>query len=277
MKGRLYICPTPIGNLEDISIRTLNILKECDFIACEDKRISIKLLNHYEIKKELISYHKFNEMQMTKTILDRISNGEVCALISDAGMPGISDPGHILIKSAIENKIEITVLPGANAAITALVYSGLPSNNFYFEGFLPKKAIERKKKFELYESLNCPIIIYESPNRIKSTLNEMFEYFGDMEISIARELTKIYEECIRGRLKDIIISLEDESIKGEIVLIIYPKAKSQYYDLQKEFYKYFKLGFNKKDVVKILSTMTNYPRNEIYKASLEIGDEDVFD
>ena len=200
--GTLYICPTPIGNLEDITIRTLNVLNKVDLIAAEDTRHTIKLLNHYEIKKPLTSYHEHNKWEKGKFLLEKLEAGENIALVSDAGMPGISDPGEDLIREAILKKIEVIVLPGSTASITALLLSGFPTGKFVFEGFLPSNKKDRKKELERLKNEERTIILYEAPHRLMDLLKDMCEVLGNRRISISRELTKIHEETFRGTIEE---------------------------------------------------------------------------
>lgn len=215
----LYIVPTPIGNLEDITLRALRILKEVDVIACEDTRTSGKLLSHYDIKTPTTSYHDHNESKKTPVLIERIEQGEKIALISDAGSPGISDPGFYLIRECIRNGIVVEALPGATALIPALVLSGLPNHRFVFEGFLPVKKGRQTRLNELIEEERT-MIFYESPHRIVKTLKQFAEIFGEnRQASVARELTKMFEEIARGTLKELIEVFEDRpKIKGEIVV-----------------------------------------------------------
>ncbi|MFZ8848595.1 MAG: 16S rRNA (cytidine(1402)-2'-O)-methyltransferase [Minisyncoccia bacterium] len=216
--NKLYIVPTPIGNLKDITIRALEILKEVDYIICEDTRRTNILLNHYHIKnKKLISYFAPKEDQKIPFLLEIIKKYK-SALVVDAGMPGISDPGYKLIKACLENNLEIEVLPGPSAFLTALVGSGLPTDKFLFLGFLPKKGL--KKYLERIKELDVTIIFYESPKRLERTLKTIDEVLGNCKIAIAREISKIYEEYLRGDLKEIISRLKDKKLKGEITFVL---------------------------------------------------------
>ncbi len=221
MQNSLYIVSTPIGNLKDITLRALEILKEVDFIACEDTRVTGFLLNHYEIKKTLVSVNANNESQKAERILDRILNGESCALVSDAGTPAISDPGIRLISAAIKKGINIVTVPGPSAVIAALTLSGLPTNAFVFEGFIPQKKGRQKKLLELSEEKRT-IVIYESTYRIEKLLNELEEYMPGRLIVVCREITKKFEEVWRGYPKEILESLNEKTIKGEFVIVIAP-------------------------------------------------------
>jgi 16S rRNA (cytidine1402-2'-O)-methyltransferase len=216
----LYIVSTPIGNLEDITLRALSILKEVDLIACEDTRRTGILLNHFQIKNNLTSYHEFNKLRRTPEILELLKQGKSVALVSDAGTPGISDPGFYLIRAAIEKNYRVIPIPGASAILAGIVVSGLPSDRFAFEGFLPKREGRKKKKLADLKFEERTMIFYDSPNRVKKTLNDMLEIFSDRKIVLVRELTKKFEETIRGKISGIIEILEQRELKGEIVLIV---------------------------------------------------------
>ena len=218
--AKIYIVPTPIGNLDDITLRAINVLKDVDLILCEDTRRSKKLLVHYEIETPLRSHHKFNEHQEVDIIIEKIKSGTKVALISDAGTPGISDPGYLIVRTCIQNNIEIDCLPGPTAFVPALINSGIPSDKFIFEGFLPVKK-GRKTRLEILSKEERTMVFYESPHKILKTLNDFLIHFGsNRKISISRELTKIYEETIRGTLQSVLESLTKKSIKGEIVVIV---------------------------------------------------------
>lgn len=271
MEGKLYICPTPIGNLEDITIRTLNVLKEVDLIAAEDTRTSLKLLNHYGIKKALTSYHKFNIKEKSQELINKIKEGKNIALISDAGMPGISDPGEELIRLAIEEDIEVIALPGPTASITALVVSGLKSEKFVFEGFLSSKKSERRKELESLKEEERTLIFYESPHRLLKTLDDILNIFGNRNIVIARELTKFYEEIFRASVEEAIESFSKRSIKGEIVIVLEGgQVIEEEVDIKAELRKYIDQGLSKKEAIKKVSVENNIGKNLVYKKSLEI-------
>jgi len=222
MLGSLYIVSTPIGNLKDITLRALEILNEVDFIACEDTRVTSILLNHYQIRKELISLNAVNELRKSEIILKRITNGENCALVSDAGTPGISDPGVRFISTAIKERINIIPVPGASAVIAALTISGLPTDSFLFEGFLPQKKGRQKKLGELSKETRT-IVLYESTYRIKKLLDELNEFMPERFIVVCRELTKKFEEVWKGKPLELLESYKDKINKGEFVVIISPK------------------------------------------------------
>ena len=218
--AKIYIVPTPIGNLDDITLRAINVLKDVDLILCEDTRRSKKLLIHYEIETPLRSHHKFNEHQEVDFIIEKIKSGTKVALISDAGTPGISDPGYLIVRTCIQNNIEIDCLPGPTAFVPALINSGIPSDKFIFEGFLPVKK-GRKTRLEILSKEERTMVFYESPHKILKTLNDFLIHFGsNRKVSISRELTKIYEETIRGTIHSVLESLTEKSIKGEIVVIV---------------------------------------------------------
>lgn len=217
---QLYIVPTPIGNLEDITLRALRILKEVDFILAEDTRTSGNLLKHYGIEKKLVPHHLFNEHKTIENILDRLKEGSVCALVSDAGTPAISDPGYLLVRSCIQEGIRVECLPGATAFVPALVNSGIASDRFVFEGFLPHKK-GRHTRLTALASEEKTMVFYESPHRLVKALTQFTEYFGeDRHACVSRELTKIYEENIRGSLKELIAYFDQKKVKGEIVIVV---------------------------------------------------------
>lgn len=217
---KLFLVPTPIGNLGDITLRALETLKNADLILCEDTRTSGKLLKHFEISKPLFPYHQHNEHRVLSVIIDKLKSGENIALITDAGTPGISDPGFLLLRACVQEGIPVESLPGATAFVPALVQSGLPSNSFVFEGFLPLKKGRQTKLKELAEEKRT-IVIYESPHRILKSLIEFQEYFGaDRKAALSREITKLYEETVRGTLTELVKHFTDHPAKGEIVLVI---------------------------------------------------------
>jgi 16S rRNA (cytidine1402-2'-O)-methyltransferase len=217
---KLYLVPTPIGNLEDMTFRAIRILKEVDFILAEDTRTSGKLLKHYEIVTQMHSHHMHNEHRSIQGIVNRIKNGETCALISDAGTPAISDPGFLLTRACVENNIEVDCLPGATAFVPALVNSGLPNDKFIFEGFLPVKK-GRQTRFLLLAEETRTMIFYESPHKLVKTLGHFIAYFGaDRQVSVSRELTKMFEETIRGTATEVLAHYTNKPPKGEIVVIV---------------------------------------------------------
>lgn len=219
LKGALYIVSTPIGNLEDITLRALRILKDVDFIAAEDTRKTTFLLHHYGIKKQLLSYFQFNESKRIPEIINSLKSGKSVAVVSDAGTPGISDPAYRLVKKAIEEKIRVIPIPGASALLSALVVSGLPTNSFVYEGFLPHKK-GRKNKLEKLKEETRTIILFESPHRILRTLNDIYNIIGERDITVARELTKKFEEVFYGKVSEAIKHFETKTIQGEFVIIL---------------------------------------------------------
>ena len=224
--GKLYLVPTPIGNLEDITLRALKVLKTVDLILAEDTRTSGKLLKHYDIQTPVQSHHMHNEHKMLPSLIAKLSAGTEIALISDAGTPGISDPGFLLTRACIENAIPVECLPGATACIPALVNSGLPSDRFVFEGFLPVKKGRQTRLQELAEESRT-MVFYESPHKLVKTLNQFVEFFGaDRAVAISRELTKMYEETIRGTLLEVAQHFIENPAKGELVVVVAGKEKT---------------------------------------------------
>ncbi|MBN1597892.1 MAG: 16S rRNA (cytidine(1402)-2'-O)-methyltransferase [Bacteroidales bacterium] len=222
MNPKLYLVPTPIGNLEDITLRAINVLKEVDLILAEDTRKTRILLQHYDIKTNTESFHKFNEHQKLEQYIKRLKLGTKLAVVSDAGTPSISDPGFLIVRECIRNEIEVECLPGATAFIPALVNSGLPSDRFVYEGFLPQKKGRNKRLKEL-KAEERTIILYESPHRLVKTLKQLSEYFSpEHQISVSRELTKIYAENVRGTISEVISHYEQNTPKGEIVIVLKP-------------------------------------------------------
>jgi 16S rRNA (cytidine1402-2'-O)-methyltransferase len=218
--SKLYLVPTPIGNLEDMTFRAIRTLKEVDFILAEDTRTSGKLLKHYEISTQMHSHHMHNEHKSVKGILQRIQNGETCALISDAGTPAISDPGFLLTRACVEDNIEVDCLPGATAFVPALVNSGLPNDKFVFEGFLPVKKGRQTRLLLLAEETRT-MVFYESPHKLMKTLGHFIAYFGaDRQVSVSRELTKMFEETIRGTATEVLAHYTSKPPKGEIVVVV---------------------------------------------------------
>ncbi len=218
--GRLYVVPTPVGNMEDMTFRAIRILKEADLILAEDTRTSSVLLHHYDIQGELQSHHKFNEHQTTQSVVNRLKSGATIALISDAGTPGISDPGFLLVRECVRNGIEVQTLPGATAFVPALVSSGLPDEKFCFEGFLPQKK-GRQTRLEQLKPETRTMIFYESPYRLLKTLQQFAETFGeDRQVSVCREISKIHEESVRGTLQEVVAHFTETEPRGEIVIVL---------------------------------------------------------
>ena len=218
--GKLYVVPTPVGNLEDMTFRAIKVLKEADLILAEDTRTSGILLKHFEIKNAMQSHHKFNEHKMVESVVNRIKGGETVALISDAGTPGISDPGFLVVRECIKNDIEVQCLPGATAFVPAVVSSGLPNERFCFEGFLPQKK-GRMTRLKSLQSETRTMIFYESPHRLLKTLTQFGEYFGtERKASVSREISKLYEETVRGTLAELVEHFTNVDPRGEIVIVL---------------------------------------------------------
>nr|WP_317332174.1 16S rRNA (cytidine(1402)-2'-O)-methyltransferase [uncultured Romboutsia sp.] len=277
MSGKLYICPTPIGNLEDMTYRTIRILNEVDLIAAEDTRHSIKLLNHFEISKPLTSYHEHNKDSKGGYLINKLLEGENIALISDAGMPGISDPGEDIIKQAIEHNIEIEVLPGATASITALVGSGLETAKFAFEGFLDRDKKVRRSQLEELKEESRTIIFYESPHRLKDTLKDMLKVLGNRRIAVNREITKKYQEIIREDIETVINIFNEKEVKGEFVLIVEgfkgeKTVQNSYDDLTEREYvvTLMENGMDKKDAIKVVCKDRKLKKDVVYKQVLDL-------
>lgn len=282
-KGKLYIVGTPIGNLDDITIRAVNTLRNVDVILAEDTRQTLKLLNHFEISKHMISYHRHNEDDKIEKIVEILNSGKNLALVSDAGMPIISDPGQNLVKYLVKNNYDIEVVPGVTALITAIVKSGLDSTRFTFEGFLSVNKKQRKERLKSLVNETRTMIFYEAPHKILSTLKDMYEYFGNRDICIARELTKIHEEYRYTNFKDAIINIEENGIKGEIVLVISGASEDKIneeknkeieqikqinsLELVKE---YMKNGDTKKDAIKKVAKLKGVNKDVVYKECLDI-------
>ena len=277
MSGKLYICPTPIGNLEDITYRTLRVLNQVDLIAAEDTRHSVKLLNHFEISKPLTSYFEHNKDTKGIYLINKLLEGENIALISDAGMPGISDPGEDLIKLAIENNIEVDVLPGASAFVIALVGSGLNTHKFAFEGFLDRDKKLRRSRLEEIKEEDRTMIFYESPHRLKDTLKDMLKILGNREISVNRELTKKYQEVIREDIETVINIFNEKEVKGEFVLIVdgfkgEKTLANDHSNLNEREYVEVLLseGMSKKDAIKVVCKERKLKKDFVYKQVLDL-------
>ena len=268
--GTLYVVATPIGNLEDITLRAIRILKEADLIAAEDTRHTLKLLNHLEISKPLISYHRHNEDVKSDVLIEKLQEGKNIALVSDAGTPGICDPGEEIIKKCIELEIDVVPIPGACAMINSLICSGIDTKEFSFLGFLSLNKKLRKSKLEEIEKSNKTIIIYEAPHKLETTLKDLKNILKeDRKIVLAREITKIHEEFIRGNISDLLEKGQD--VKGEIVLIIEGNSDiSEENELNnlsiEEHYKFYEnQGYTKKDIIKMIAKDRNVNKNEVYQ------------
>lgn len=271
MKGKIYLVATPIGNLEDITLRAIRILNEVDLIAAEDTRHTLGLLNHLEIKKPLVSYYKEIERQKSDYLIREVLEGKNIAIVSDAGTPGISDPGEEIVKKAIETEIEIVPIPGACAFVNALIASGFDTKEFSFIGFLPVNKKEKKDKLEIVKNETRTLIFYEAPHKMKSTLEALLEVLGNRKIVLARELTKIHEEFIRSTIEDI---LEKEEYKGEFVILLEGAKESKQdielrslneMSLEEHYEKYEKEGLDKKEIIKKIAKDRNVNKNEIYQ------------
>lgn len=280
-QGILYICPTPIGNLEDMTLRTIRILREVDLIAAEDTRHSRKLLNHLEIDTKMISYHEHNKFKVEDSIIYKLKDGLNIALISDAGMPGISDPGEEIIKRAIEEGIELYCLPGPSALINAIVLSGLSTRRFSFEGFLDRNKKERKQRLERIKYDDRTLIFYEAPHRLKDTLKDMLEILGDRDIVCARELTKKFEEYKRFKISEMLnIYSEAENPRGEYVIVVDGESEEEYQkildsefdslSIEEHIVKLIDEGMRKKDAVKEVAKLRKIPKSDVYKYSIDL-------
>ncbi|MBQ3599660.1 MAG: 16S rRNA (cytidine(1402)-2'-O)-methyltransferase [Lachnospiraceae bacterium] len=279
MSGKLYLCATPIGNLDDITLRVLETLKNVDLIAAEDTRHSIKLLNHFEIKVPMTSYHEFNKVEKAKVLVEKLLSGTNIALITDAGTPGISDPGEELVRQAYEANIEVTSLPGPAACITALTMSGLPTRRFAFEAFLPTDKKERSMIMEELERETRTIILYEAPHRLRKTLIELYERLGNRNITLCKELTKRYENAFLTTLKESIDFYEINEPKGEFVLVIQGKshktvieeeqAKWENISIEEHFQIYIDRNFPKKEAMKAVAKDRGISKREVYQALLD--------
>lgn len=278
--SKLYIVPTPIGNLKDITIRALDVLKECNVIAAEDTRQTIKLLNHFNIKKQLISYHQHNELTKSEEIINRVKGGEIVALVSDAGSPGISDPGSVIIKRCIEEEVEFEVLPGATAIITALVNSGLDTTKFTFRGFVPRENKERRVLISEIKNHKETLVFYEAPHRIKDTLSFLYEELGDRKVAICRELTKLHEQIVRGLISEVIEHFNINNPRGEFVVVIEgksqeeidleQKAKWENTTVEEHIILYVDRGYSKKEAIKLVAKERSMPKSEVYKYSTDL-------
>lgn len=269
----LYLCATPIGNLEDITLRVLRVLREADVIAAEDTRHTLRLLNHFNIKKPMISCHEHNERESASKITAILAEGKTVAYVSDAGMPGISDPGALLISACIEAGLIFTVLPGASASLTALVLSGISPAQFYFEGFLPRAAKDRAQRLKTLGAIDAALIIYESPLRLKATLKALAEAFGNRRAAVMRELTKLYEEARRGTLETLAEYYAANEARGECVIVVEgaenietPADTAGADALMKNL---LEAGLRRKDAARIAAEHTGVSRNELYNLSLE--------
>ncbi len=280
MAGKLYVCPTPIGNLKDITLRVLEVLREADLIAAEDTRTTQKLLNHYEINTPCTSYHKFNERMRSDYLVTRLLEGKNIALVSDAGTPGVSDPGQIVIHEALEAGVEVVSLPGPSAFLAALVVSGLPADRFAFEGFLPRNNKKRREALEAIVADTGTLIFYEAPHRVEETLEDLLAVFGDRKAAVIRELTKKFEEIVRGSLSEINSRLmEGYEPRGEYVLVVegaaihepdWQQNKWKYLSLEEHLVSVMREGLSKKEAVRAVAELRRLPRREVYAYAEEM-------
>lgn len=277
-KGILYLVATPIGNLEDITLRAIRTLKEVDFIAAEDTRHTIKLLNHFEIKKSLVSYYEHNKREKGNYLISQLLEGKNIALVSDAGTPGISDPGEDLVKLCIEKDIKVTPIPGPVAAVTGLIASGLPSGRFAFEGFLPMNKRSRKERLASLKNEVRTIVFYEAPHKLTNTLNDLYQTFGNRKVVFARELTKRFEEIVRCELKEAIEKYEKQAPKGEFVIIVEGISEDEITENNKKVWGnmnleehldfYMREGLDKKEAMKKVAEDRGISKREVYRALL---------
>lgn len=279
MQGRLYLCATPIGNLEDMTFRAVRILREADLIAAEDTRNSIKLLNHFEIKTPMTSYHEYNKIEKAHYLIARMQEGKNVALITDAGTPGISDPGEDLVRLAYEAGIEVTSLPGACACITALTLSGLPTRRFCFEAFLPTDKKERQEIFEELKTETRTIILYEAPHRLIKTLKELLITLGDRRITLCRELTKRHETAFATTLQGALEFYDTQEPKGECVIVMEGRSRKQMQEEKQQAWAqmelsqhmdlYLNQGMDQKEAMKAVAKDRGIPKREIYSKWLK--------
>lgn len=271
MENKLYLCPTPIGNMEDMTLRALRVLRECTAVYCEDTRNTGALMGKLEISKPLISCHEHNERARAEEIGERVLNGEAIAFVSDAGMPGISDPGERLIAHCIEHDIPFEVLPGASASLTALITSGLPSREACFVGFLPRSGKERREAVARLARHKGSLIIYESPLRVADTTAELAQAWGDRQAVLLRELTKLYQEAVRSTLTGLAQIYADKPPKGEVVLVIAgAEEQSGEASLEETLTRLLNEGVSAKDAAKQASALLDVSRNEAYRMALEL-------
>jgi len=274
MAGKLYLCATPIGNLEDITYRVLKTLKEVDLIGAEDTRHSIHLMNHFEIKTPMTSYHEYNKVEKAKILVEQMKEGKNIAIITDAGTPGISDPGEEIVRQCYEAGIEVTSIPGPAACITALTMSGLNTRRFAFEAFLPAEKKERQRILQELKNETRTIVLYEAPHHLVRTLKELQKVLGDREITLCKELTKIYEKAEKSTIEKLIEKYEDAEIKGEYVLVIQGRSFEEIQKEEQEIYlkitveehmqKYLLQGMDKKEAMKQVAKDRGISKREVY-------------
>ena len=275
--GTLYLCATPIGNLEDMTPRAIRMLREADIIAAEDTRHTLQLLNHFEIKGRLVRYDEHSKEKQGAYLLEQLLDGKNIALVSDAGFPGIADPGETLAKEAIEAGVRVVPVPGANAALCALIASGLPAYPFFFGGFLPKSRRNRKEQLELWQHIPATIILYEAPHRIKEVLQDILECWGDRPMAAARELTKLHEEFYRGTVSSCLSWLEEQAPRGEFCLVLAPgegKAPETEAELDPldEVKQLIASGTDKKTALAQVAKKRRIPKRELYNQLISEGE-----
>ena len=283
MPGKLFLCATPIGNLEDITFRVLRTLKEADLIAAEDTRNSIKLLNHFEIKTPMTSYHEFNKIEKAYQLVEKLREGKNIALITDAGTPGISDPGEELVHICLEEGIEVTSLPGPAACVTALTMSGMPARRFSFESFLPRDKKERGRILRELKEETRTIVLYEAPHHLSQTLKELYENLGNRQVSLCRELTKKHEQMLKVSLEDAINYYEEQEPRGEFVIVVQGK---DYREIEKELQQewmilsieehmkhYEEQGISHKEAMRMVAKDRGVSKRDIYQELLNHGKE----
>lgn len=279
MAGILYLCATPIGNLEDITFRVLRTLKEVDLIAAEDTRNSIKLLNHFEIKTPMTSYHEYNKIDKAYQLVEKLREGKNIALITDAGTPGISDPGEDLVRICMENGITVTSLPGPAACVTALTMSGQPTRRFAFEAFLPREKKERAAILEELKNETRTIILYEAPHHLRQTLEELYQTLGNREVTVCKELTKRYENAAKTTLEDVLAYYKENEPRGEYVLVVAGKSKEALVEEQRQEWEKLTLeehmahyengGMDRKEAMKQVAKDRGISKRDVYRALLE--------
>lgn len=279
-RGTLYVCATPIGNMDDITLRALSVLREVDLIAAEDTRHTAKLLRRHGIDASLVSYHDHNESSRATVLIKRLLAGVSVALVSDAGTPAISDPGYELVKRAVEAGIEVVAVPGAAAFLTALVASGLPPQPFYFGGFLPRKGGERRRLLESLASLEATLIFYEAPHRIASSLDDVAAVFPNRAVALARELTKKHEEIVRGPAEEVRARLAAGTARGEYVLLIGPGEGIDAHEVSPAEIKEALLdalnaGKTKKEAIREVTSLLGVSRNTVYNIAIQLSIKDV--
>jgi len=273
MSGSLYIVPTPIGNLEDITFRAVRVLKEVDLIAAEDTRHTQVLLNHYDIRTSVTSYHEHNERGKARELVEQLRQGRSIALLSDAGTPMISDPGYRLVVEAIRAAVQVIPLPGPSAVTAALSAAGLPTDRFGFEGFLPAKKSERRSALEALKKDTKTLVFYEAPHRLKETLADMAEIFGDREVAIGREISKVHEEFLRGALREILATVEQQTVRGEITLVVQGATSGAPVSEEgviSEIRQLAENGMRVKEISELVGAHHGISKREVYRLALRV-------